>query len=114
LIGLYEGAIKRELCFCGHDCSRCFTYLATVNNSDELRLKAQKFYHDELGYDLPLKEIHCQGGRSSDLFKLCRGCPWMICCEERGLNACSECVEYPCRPLADYINKYVDKCNQME
>jgi hypothetical protein len=111
LIYKYE---KNMICFCGHDCSRCLTYLATVNDSDELREKSRKFYLDEFGFDIPKSDIHCLGGRSDDIFKLCRGCPWMKCCRERDIAACSECGEYPCKPLAEYTEKYVNKYNQME
>jgi hypothetical protein len=104
---------KAMPCFCGHDCSRCVTYLATVSDDDELRKMSQQFYKDEFGYDIPLSEIRCMGGRSDDVFKLCHGCPWMKCCRERGIMSCADCSEYPCKPLADYQAKYVNKCNQI-
>ena len=101
------------ICFCGHDCSRCVTYLATVRNDDELRKQSQEFYKTEFGRDIPFSEIHCMGGRSDDAFTLCRECPWMKCCRERGLDRCADCGEYPCKPLAEYSWKYVNKCNQL-
>ncbi|MBQ8288668.1 MAG: hypothetical protein IJX76_07870 [Clostridia bacterium] len=43
-----------------------------------------------------------------------RECPWVRCAKERGLTAaCADCGEYPCKPLAEYLNKYVNKCNQI-
>lgn len=39
--------VKATPCYCGHDCSRCLTYLATVNNDNDLREKSQRFYKDE-------------------------------------------------------------------
>ncbi|MPN35791.1 hypothetical protein SDC9_183293 [bioreactor metagenome] len=101
------------LCFCDHDCLRCITYLATVKNDDELRKQSQQFYKNKFGLDILLFEIHCTGGHSEDILRLCRGCPWMKCCKEKGLSACSDCTEYPCKPLADYQEKYVNKCNQV-
>jgi len=106
-----------EYCYCGHGCSRCLTYLATVNNDDnlrseEFRRKSQQFYKDEFNLDIPLEKIHCFGGRSEDVFYLCKDCPWMKCAKEKHLSACSECAEYPCKPLAEYREKYVNKCNQ--
>ena len=102
-----------QFCFCGHDCSRCLTYLATVNNDDNLRRKSQQFYKDEFNLDIPLQKIHCLSGRSDDVFYLCKNCPWMKCAKEKGLSGCSECTEYPCKPLAEYQRKYVNKCNQI-
>ncbi len=107
------GSGQAPTCFCGHDCSRCLTYLATVNNSDELRRQSQQFYKDTFGHDIPLAEIHCLGGRSDDIFYLCRDCPWRKCAKEKRLSACSDCSEYPCKPLAEYQARWVNKCNQM-
>ena len=101
-----------NLCYCGHDCSRCVTYQATLTDSDELRERSRKFYK-EFGFDLPLSEFNCNGGRSDNIFKLCRDCLWMKCCRERGINACRDCVDYPCASLAEYQAKYVNKYNQI-
>lgn len=106
--------ISNNLCYCGHDCSRCVTHLATINNDDALRRQAQKFYLDTFGQDISLDKLHCNGGRSDNVFYLYEDCPWIKCCKEKGLSACSECNKYPCKPLADYQEKYVNKCNQME
>jgi len=102
-----------ELCFCGHDCSRCVTYLATIKNDDELCKQSQQFYKDRFGLEVPLSQIHCRGGRSDDIFYLCKDCPWMKCAREKTLFACSDCTEYPCKPLAAYQEKYVNRCNQI-
>lgn len=104
---------KFSPCFCGHDCSKCITYIATINNDNELRGKSQKFYKATFGQDIQLGEIHCMGGRSDDMFFLCKDCLWMKCAKEKGLTACSECAEYPCKPLVEYQEKYVNKCNQI-
>lgn len=100
-------------CYCGHDCARCVTYLATVRDDDDLRRQAQRFYRDTFGLDIPLADLHCLGGRSRARFSLCRDCPWTACCRRRGLDRCADCPEYPCPPLADYIVKYVNRCNQL-
>lgn len=99
-------------CFCGHDCARCLTYLATISDDEETRRKSQRFYMDEFGFNIPLEKLRCLGGRSGDLFYLCKGCPWMKCAKEKGLSACSEC-EHPCKPLSEYRDRYVNKYNQI-
>lgn len=106
--------MKKSICYCGHDCSRCLTYLATINKDDNLRKKSQKFYKDEFGTDVPLEDIHCHSGRSKDVFYLCKECHWIKCCKDRNLNACSDCTEYPCEALKQYQEKYVNMCNQIE
>lgn len=100
-------------CFCGHDCARCVTYLATIRDDDALRRQSQRFYRDTLGLDVPLADLHCLGGRSGDVFPLCRGCPFAACCRSRGLDRCADCPDYPCPTLADYAARCVNRCNQL-
>lgn len=106
--------MKNHICYCGHDCSRCLTYLATINNDDNLRKQSQKFYKDEFGINISLEDIHCLGGRSENVFYLCKECPWVKCCRDRGIEACSDCADYPCKALKEYQEKYVNKCDQIE
>ena len=103
-----------NICFCGHDCARCVTYLATVRDDPDMRLRAQNFYRETFSLDIPVQAVCCLGGRSERVMELCRDCPWMRCCRERGLDACGECPDFPCVPLAEYREKYVNRCNQLE
>jgi len=101
------------ICYCGHDCSKCVTYIATQNNDDSLRNQGRTFYKEEFGKDIPLEKFNCFGGRCGNLFELCRECPFRKCCSGRGIEACELCVEYPCNMLKEYQDKYVNKCNQI-
>lgn len=105
--------MEQNLCFCGHDCARCVTYLATVRDDDGLRERSREFYRKSFGIDLPAEEFRCLGGRSDDVFRLCRECPFAACCRKRGLDACGDCPEFPCAMLAEYRGKYVNKTNQI-
>ena len=104
--------MKELLCYCGHDCASCLTYLATINNNEELRKQSQSFYKTEFGIDISLENIHCLGGRSEDVFCLCKECPFVKCCKEHEVETCSNCLEYPCININEYQEKYVNKCNQ--
>ena len=101
------------LCCCGHDCARCLTYLATINNDEELRQKSQSFYKTEFGIDIAREDIHCLGGCSEDVFYLCKECPFIKCCNEHSVEMCFECSNYPCKKIKAYQEKYVNKCNQI-
>ena len=98
---------------CGHDCMRCVTYAAAQTDSDDLRRQSQAFYKEQFGMELPLNKFHCGGCRSADVFELCGECPFKKCCGERGIEACDQCPEYPCREMADYRERYVNRCNQI-
>lgn len=100
-------------CYCGHDCARCITYIATLRNDDNLRRQSQSFYKERFGLDIPLEKFNCEGGRSKNVFELCKECPFARCCKERSVDSCSKCPEYPCKELSDYQAKYVNKCNQI-
>lgn len=101
-------------CYCGHDCSKCVTYIATQTNNDDLRRQAQIFYKESIGLDIPLEKFYCNGGKTKNVFELCKECPFKKCCIERGIDACGKCSEYPCKEISDYQQKYVNKCNQLE
>ena len=100
-------------CYCGHDCARCITYIATLRNDDNLRRQSQSFYKERFGLDIPLEKFNCEGGRSKNVFELCKGCPFIMCCKERSVDSCSKCPGYPCKEISDYQAKYVNKCNQL-
>lgn len=101
-------------CYCGYDCSKCITYIATQTNDDDLRRQSQNFYKESFGLDIPLEKFYCDGGRSKNVFELCKECPFKKCCIERGIDSCSKCSEYPCPEVSDYQQRYVNKCNQLE
>ena len=105
--------MKEPICYYGHDCARCLTYLATINNNDDLQKQSQEFYKTELGVNISLEDIHCLGGRSEDIFYLCKECPFIKCCKEHGIEMCSDCPKYPCNNIKEYQEKYVNKCNQI-
>jgi hypothetical protein len=98
---------------CGHDCSCCVTYQATVKNDDTLRKQAQLFYREMFNREIPLKDIQCMGCQSECIFKLAEVCPFTKCVREKQLESCSDCAEHPCPMLVEYQKKYVNKCNQI-
>ena len=100
-------------CYCGHDCARCVTYVATTKNDDSLRQQSQRFYKEEFSLDIPLDKFNCDGGRGENVFELCKDCPFIKCCNQRGVSSCQECPEYPCKDISEYQAKYVNKCNQI-
>lgn len=78
-----------------------------------LRRQSQSFYKERFGLDIPLEKFNCEGGRSQNVFELCKECPFVKCCKERSVDSCSKCPGYPCKEISDYQVKYVNKCNQI-
>lgn len=106
--------MKESLCYCGHDCARCLTYLATIHDDESLRERAQKFYSETFGLEIPLDRVVCHGGRSEHPFYLCAECPFAKCCNNRGIASCTDCPKYSCDLLKDYQGKYVNRVNQID
>lgn len=106
-------AKKKCKCCCGHDCARCITYIATQRKDDSLRRLSQRFYKEQFGLDIPLEKFNCNGGRSDNIFELCKECPFVKCCKQHNVDSCSKCPEYPCKEISDYKAKYVNKVNQI-
>ena len=103
-----------SVCYCGHDCSKCVTFMATKQSDDRLRAESQRFYKAAFGLEIPLEKLACEGGRSSKVFDPCKECPFVRCCKEHAVASCDACPEYPCKDISDYREKYVNKCNQQE
>lgn len=109
-----KGLIPNVLiCFCGYDCSKCRTYIATLNDDNDMRSSISQYYKSELNIDIPIEKLYCLSGRSDTIMEACNGCPFTKCCHDKNLNSCSECPQYPCAMIADYEEKYVNKSNQL-
>ncbi len=109
-----EFSTESIICYCGHNCSKCVTYNATKKDDDNLKAQAKEFYQSSFGLIVPLDKIRCCGGKSDDIFELCIDCPFVKCCRSKGIDFCKSCDEYPCKMIAEYENKYVNKCNQIK
>lgn len=84
---------------CGIDCSKCEAYLATIQNSDELRKETAEKWSSMFGAKLDYKSINCLGCQESDENKLighCKVCEIRICALEKGYNTCADCENYGC------------------
>ncbi|MFA6976753.1 MULTISPECIES: DUF3795 domain-containing protein [unclassified Mesotoga] len=91
------------IAFCGIDCTQCETYRATLANDDSLRRETANRWTKDFGFDIAFSEINCCGCHSDIRFKLCDGCPFKSCCEEKGISNCGECDKYPCKTLERFL-----------
>lgn len=75
---------------CGLYCGACTVYLATQEDSTHLIHLAGR-----LGQTV--EETRCQGCRSGRLSKHCRACDLSACANEKGVDFCGACSDYPCK-----------------
>ena len=90
-------------CYCGHDCGRCLVRCGDPS--------AREFYRDEMGIELKPEEMHCSGGRTESVMKLCWECPMRNCCRSEGILSCIDCRK-PCRTYLEYAEQYVNRMGQ--
>ncbi len=81
---------------CGIFCPSCELYIATQEND----LEKVKAYAIRAGQTV--EETLCDGCRSERLNLHCRMCQFRTCSEEKGIDFCSECAEFPCEALRQF------------
>ncbi len=105
------------ICYCGHDCGRCYVYLATREQDSAkaaaYRRLAMEFYRDEMGLDLSPETLVCHGGHVDVVMAVCEDCPFRRCCREKKLQRCADCDGYPCGALAEYEKRWVNRGGQV-
>jgi len=88
---------------CGLDCFNCPAYLA--NENQELRATISK------RRGIPIQKAFCngcrnQGGKVLDMFEPCNV---YRCIEEKGIQFCGDCTDFPC----DHLHPYADKASEV-
>ncbi|WP_148270031.1 DUF3795 domain-containing protein [Mesotoga prima] len=102
-VKLSPGDCMTMIAFCGIDCSQCDTYRATIADDNSLRRETANRWSVDFGFDISSEDVSCSGCHGNSLFKLCSGCPFKLCCEEKGISNCGECEEYPCETLERFL-----------
>lgn len=101
---------------CGLYCGVCAIYLADRDNNTRLKERLLNLYKGGTPgkgtlpntEHLSIKDIHCGGCLSNDLFMHCRQCDIRACTMEKGFSGCHECDEFPCRHI-DHFSMAVGK-----
>ena len=81
---------------CGLFCESCGVYIATKKNNDiELERIAKMMGTTK-------DEIRCEGCRSSVLSPHCRNCEYRTCADNKRIENCEQCGEFPCDALKSF------------
>lgn len=51
---------------------------------------------------MPVEEIACEGCLSERPFAFCLTCPIKSCTENKGIEGCHQCADFPCRFIEDF------------
>ena len=83
--------------YCGLYCGACFVVRAEREN---LQKELVKKYSN-----LKPEEVKCQGCKSEGyVFRGCQKCKIRQCAQEKKLEFCFECSEYPCEKIEHFKN----------
>jgi hypothetical protein len=86
-------AHTRLAAVCGLFCPACHVYIATQEDPERLKILAERFQR-------PIEEMQCNGCRSDSRCFYCNTVCFMSrCAQEKGVEFCGECADYPCDGL---------------
>ncbi len=80
---------------CGLYCGACSAYIATKEDPARLTQLAGMFGCSE-------EDVKCHGCRGDIRGSYCSQCRMVQCAEERGIDFCSQCSEYPCDVIKEF------------
>jgi len=93
---------------CGLVCSQCDAYRATqLNDAEKLELVAISWRERYQCPDIKAELLPCdgcmtEGGRKC--YPCEHACPIRPCAIARGVKVCSECPDYPCAKLEEFLD----------
>ncbi len=92
--------MKEIIGYCGIDCAKCKAYMATIEDSDEIRKEYAKEQSERFGVEVDYKTINCDGCLSmGEHLGYCSICEIRKCGIEKKVENCAFCNEYICEKL---------------
>ena len=89
------------IAFCGIDCSKCDSYLATQSGKYEELVKVAKKLSKLYRADVKPEYVVCDGCKElkRHSFYCTNSCKMRKCCIEKAYDSCIECADFPCKEL---------------
>ncbi|MBN1984466.1 MAG: DUF3795 domain-containing protein [Chitinivibrionales bacterium] len=98
--------MEQTLAYCGLLCNECPAFIATKTNDNEKRKTVAAEWSKLFQVNLQSDEINCVGclSKKEPLFNHCKVCEIRSCSQNKELDNCAGCSDYPCSKL-DFIFK---------
>jgi hypothetical protein len=80
---------------CGLFCPSCSIYIATKEDPERLKRISETL-------NMNIEEAKCNGCRSEKRNANCNKCVMYKCTQEKGIDFCVYCDDYPCRELKEF------------
>jgi len=104
LKGREQKAMSRMIAYCGLDCTECKAFKATQVKDTEWKKQIAKQWEEGLKVEFKPEEINCDGCMSNRISGWCtRICKIRPCAQERKLETCAHCSDYPCKELKEFL-----------
>ncbi len=89
---------------CGVYCGVCPQHIADKYNNDKLKEKLAA------NFGVKPEEIKCQGCKSESPFLFCSSCTIRACTQEKNIDTCAQCNDYPCDTIENFpIKPFLQK-----
>ena len=104
------------IAYCGIDCSKCDSYLATQSGNDEELVKVAEKLSRIYNTEVKPEYVICDGCRAGKRHSYyCTNlCKMRQCCIEKQYNSCIECSEFPCKELQFELNNNPEAKGNLE
>ncbi|MFX1337763.1 MAG: DUF3795 domain-containing protein [Promethearchaeota archaeon] len=93
--------VKKELLApCGLYCGVCSIYIAHRDNNLKFKEKLMPVYK---AFAKTIDDISCTGCLSDGIvFPVCRSCPIKKCSQDKRINGCYQCDDFPCKFIENF------------
>ena len=93
--------VKKELLApCGLYCGVCSIYIAHRDNNLKFKKRLLPIYK---AFAKNVDDIACTGCLSDGIvFPVCRSCPIKKCSQDKGINGCHQCNDFPCKFIENF------------
>jgi hypothetical protein len=101
------------IAYCGLDCTKCPTYIATKTGDRELQEKTAREWSEQFAAytgrnDLRAEEMICDGCTAAEerVFLGCRVCGMRACARKQNFTTCAECGRFEsCESLNGFFTQ---------
>jgi len=102
--------------YCGIDCSKCKSYIATQSGSCEALAKVAKNLEKTYRAEVKPEYVICDGCKTDKRhsFFCSNLCKMRQCCIGKKYNSCIECSDYPCKELELELNNTPEARKNLE
>jgi hypothetical protein len=109
------------IAYCGLLCDRCPIHLATLETDKSkqaaMRIEIAAICNEKYGMSLKAADVNdCDGCRAGTgrIFSGCMACEIHKCAEQKNLENCAACSDYPCEILERFFHDDPDAQGRLE